>query len=437
MNPRALPQMADAELLFRDLPEAPDRQFIALVVNLRGVERAIESQARHVRVALSASEGHSRSNTNRTVAEGIDATRAAVDRLRAAGDIGVSAGLAVAFVCPFDGVVPLDNLVRVVRDLVGMGLDEIVLGDTLGRADPRQIERTLQALQGSFPATTFSLHLHDTYGMGMANVVAGLEQGVDQFDAALGGIGGCPYAPGAAGNIATEDLVFMLNSMEIDTGVDLNGLRLAAARLGRAIESPLEIGRGSGAEMDADGRLDRRRPMKVLLVGGSGLVGTFVTPYLAANHELRVLDVAPPRHSGLVDYVPGSIANPDDVARALEGMDTFVNMVMRNPQTGLSSDQDIPTIVNNYEVNTLGLHLLLWTAQGMGIKAGVHTEHDERPRSATLLVCIRRSCSARQPECLRPHQGTRRTDLPLLRGDLRDAHHRSSDHGAPDAHGLP
>ena len=240
VNPRALPQMADAELLFRDLPEAPDRQFIALVVNLRGVERAIESQARHVRVALSASEGHSRSNTNCTVAEGIDATRAAVERLRAAGDIGVSAGLAVAFVCPFDGVVPLDDLVRVVRDLVAMGLEEIVLGDTLGRADPRQIERTLQALQGSFPATTFSLHLHDTYGMGMANVVAGLEQGVDRFDAALGGIGGCPYAPGATGNIATEDLVFMLDSMGIDTGVDLNGLRGAAARLGRAIDSPIE-----------------------------------------------------------------------------------------------------------------------------------------------------------------------------------------------------
>ena len=124
--------------------------------------------------------------------------------------------------------------------------------------------------------------------------------------------------------------------------------------------------------MDADGRLDRRPHVKVLMVGGSGLVGTFVTPYLAANHELRVLDMAPPRHSGLVDYVPGSIADPDDVAGALEGMDTFVNMVMRNPQTGLSSDQDIPTIVNNYEVNTLGLHLLLWTAQRMGIKAGVH-----------------------------------------------------------------
>ena len=113
--------------------------------------------------------------------------------------------------------------------------------------------------------------------------------------------------------------------------------------------------------------------MKVLLVGGSGLVGTHITPYLRAHHELRVLDVVPPRHADMVEYVRGSISNPDDVARALDGVDTFVNMVMRNPQGGNTTDQDLPTIINNYEVNTLGLHLLLWTAQGMGIKAGVHT----------------------------------------------------------------
>lgn len=113
--------------------------------------------------------------------------------------------------------------------------------------------------------------------------------------------------------------------------------------------------------------------MKVLLVGGSGLVGTFITPYLREHHELRVLDVVPPKHVDSVDYVQGSISNPGDVARALDGMDTFVNLVMRNPQGGNVTDQDIETIVNNYEVNTLGLHLLLFTAQGMGIRSGVHT----------------------------------------------------------------
>lgn len=124
--------------------------------------------------------------------------------------------------------------------------------------------------------------------------------------------------------------------------------------------------------------------MKVLLVGGSGAVGTFITPYLREHHDLRVLDVRPPEHAAAVEYVEGSISNPDDVARALDGVDSFINLVMRSPQGGSSVDQDLEQIVNNYEVNTLGLHLLLWTAQGMGIKAGVHTStmsvhYRERP----------------------------------------------------------
>lgn len=113
--------------------------------------------------------------------------------------------------------------------------------------------------------------------------------------------------------------------------------------------------------------------MKVLLTGGSGLVGTFITPYLREHHELRVLDLRPPSHADMVDYVEGSVTRPDDLSKALDGMDTFINLVMRNPQGGSSTEQDLETIVNNYEANTLGLHLLLWTAQGMGIKGGIHT----------------------------------------------------------------
>jgi nucleoside-diphosphate-sugar epimerase len=119
-------------------------------------------------------------------------------------------------------------------------------------------------------------------------------------------------------------------------------------------------------------RVEETATVKILLVGGAGMVGTFVTPYLVKQHELRVLDVRPPQHADQVEFVPGSISNPDDVARALDGMDSFVNMVMRNPAGANDTDYTLDDIVNNYEVNTVGLHILLWTAQAMGIKAGVH-----------------------------------------------------------------
>jgi nucleoside-diphosphate-sugar epimerase len=118
------------------------------------------------------------------------------------------------------------------------------------------------------------------------------------------------------------------------------------------------------------GRLEDR--VKILLIGGSGMVGTFITPYLAKEHELRVLDVVPPKHADLVEYIPGSISNPDDVARALDGVDSFVNMVMRSPGGANETEQTVTSIIDNYEVNALGLHLLLWTAQSKGIKRGVH-----------------------------------------------------------------
>ena len=239
VHPRLVPQMADAEDVLRGLPADADADFLLLVPNLRGLERAIPAGARHVRVVLSVSEGHSRSNTNRTVDEGIAQTREVVDRAREAG-LSVTGALATVFVCPFDGVVPTAQVERVVGALVGMGLDEISLSDTLGKADPGHVERTVAAMRQSFPDTTFGLHLHNTYGMGLANVLAGLNQGVRQFDGALGGIGGCPFAPGAAGNVATEDMAFMLQALGIGTGIDLDRLAVAAADLRAALGSPLE-----------------------------------------------------------------------------------------------------------------------------------------------------------------------------------------------------
>jgi hydroxymethylglutaryl-CoA lyase len=240
VHPRLVPTMADTEEVCRRLPPAPDARLMVLVPNLKGARRALAVGARHVRVVLSATEGHSRSNTNRSVAEGLEETRQVRDLLRAAADVDVTAALATAFVCPFDGVVPLERLRGVVASLVDMGFEEVSLADTLGKADPAQVERTVAAMRDAFPRTTFSLHLHNTYGMGLANVVAGLRQGVLAFDAALGGIGGCPFAPGAAGNVATEDVVFMLHAMDADTGIDVDGLAGAAGELRSALEGPLE-----------------------------------------------------------------------------------------------------------------------------------------------------------------------------------------------------
>lgn len=240
VHPRLVPQMADAEAVLRGLPAGVDADFQVLVPNLRGLERAVAAGARHVRVVLSVSEGHSRSNTNRSVDEGIAQTREVVRRAREVPGLAVTGALATVFVCPFDGVVPTAQVERVVGALVGMGLDEISLSDTLGKADPGHVERTVVAMRQSFPDTTFGLHLHNTYGMGLANVLAGLNQGVRQFDSALGGIGGCPFAPGAAGNVATEDVAFMLRALGVETGIDLDRLAVAAADLRAALGSPLE-----------------------------------------------------------------------------------------------------------------------------------------------------------------------------------------------------
>jgi hydroxymethylglutaryl-CoA lyase len=240
VHPELVPAMADTEEVLRRLPPAGDARLIVLVPNLKGAQRALGAGAREVRVVLSATEGHSRSNTNRSVAEGLAETRQVLELLSASGEVHVTAALATTFVCPFDGVVPLERVRQVVGSLVGMGFGEVCLSDTLGRADPAQVERTVGAMRDQFPATTFSLHVHDTYGMGLANVVAGLRQGITAFDGALGGIGGCPFAPGAAGNVATEDVVYMLHAMGIATGIDLDALAAAAAELRAALGSPLE-----------------------------------------------------------------------------------------------------------------------------------------------------------------------------------------------------
>jgi hydroxymethylglutaryl-CoA lyase len=239
VSPRLVPQMADADELFRRLPPSADGEAIALVPNLRGAERALAAGVRHARLLISCTDGHSKANTNRSVDEGLAAVAAVRERLLAEG-VHVTGAIATVFVCPFDGVPPLQQVDKVVGALARMGLTEISLSDTLGKADPAHVERVVAAMRSAYPDVAFGLHLHNTYGMGLANVAAGLGQGIAQFDAALGGIGGCPFAPGAAGNIATEDVVFMLESMGVRTGIDLDRLGAAAGFLRAALDGPLE-----------------------------------------------------------------------------------------------------------------------------------------------------------------------------------------------------
>lgn len=239
VSPTAVPQMANTAELLEAMSRHPGTAYAALVPNLRGAERAVLAGVGQVRLVLSASEGHSQSNTRRSVAEGLHAAGAVVDFLRGRG-VTVSVAVATAFVCPFDGVTPIRRVQAVVGALLDTGVTDVVLADTIGRADPAHVARLTDTMLASFPDVTFGLHLHNTYGMGLAGVVTGLEHGITRFDAALGGIGGCPFAPGAAGNVATEDVVHMLEAMGLSTGIDVGALAGPAGILHAAIRAPLD-----------------------------------------------------------------------------------------------------------------------------------------------------------------------------------------------------
>lgn len=239
VHPRAIPQLRDAEEVVGGMTKQPGVRYDALVPNLRGAQRAAGTAVDIWHLMLSASESHNRENGNRTIAETLAGFPDVVELAQEHG-VEVQGGLAVAFGCPYEGEVPLEQLIRVVSEYVALGIEHVSLGDTTGMANPMQIYETMTRLQERFPDTSWTLHLHDTRGMALANVVAGLQAGIDHYDSAAGGLGGCPYAPGATGNVATEDLVHMLHLMDIETGVNLDGVIAIAARLQDVVGHPLE-----------------------------------------------------------------------------------------------------------------------------------------------------------------------------------------------------
>ncbi|MGH7120627.1 MAG: hydroxymethylglutaryl-CoA lyase [Acetobacteraceae bacterium] len=230
--PKLVPQMADTDAIVRRAISIPDLTVIALAPNLRGVRDAYAAGAHCVSIPVSVSEGHSRANLNRSPAEQIAEVGRVIAWVRSQPRrIAVEVACSTAFGCSIDGAVPIDKVVRVAAALADAGADCFALADTVGYAHPAQVRATVRAVRAAVGAALQGLHLHDTMGLGLANALAGLEQGIRRFDAAQAGLGGCPFAPGASGNIVTEDLVFMLESMGFVTGIDLTRLISARATL--------------------------------------------------------------------------------------------------------------------------------------------------------------------------------------------------------------
>lgn len=240
--PRVIPQMADTEEVVREAVKIPGLTVIALVPNLRGAQRAYEAGAHKISTPVSVSEGHSRANLNRTPAESVVEIGKMMEWVKAQPRrMEVIAGASTAFGCSIDGVVPVAKTVEVTTGLARAGVDKIMLADTVGYAHPAQVKETVRAVRAAIGPVLWGLHLHDTMGLGLANALAGLEEGIRAFDSCLAGLGGCPYAPGASGNVVTEDLVFMLESMGFETGIDLPRLLEARALLHAGLpEEPMQ-----------------------------------------------------------------------------------------------------------------------------------------------------------------------------------------------------
>jgi hydroxymethylglutaryl-CoA lyase len=239
VSPKLLPQMADTAAVVEHALTLPGLTVAVLVPNFRGAEAAVKSGADKITIPFSASQTHSLKNVRRTHAQMFEETSRIVALLRELPPEQrplFEAGISTAFGCTYEGVVPADHVIRLSAKLIEIGCDAVGLADSVGYANPRQIRLLVSAVMEAIGRERFAgLHLHNTRGLGLANVVAGLELGVDSFDSSLGGLGGCPFAPGATGNIVTEDLVFMLESMGFSTGIDLQKLLEVRDLLTRAI----------------------------------------------------------------------------------------------------------------------------------------------------------------------------------------------------------
>ena len=238
----AIPQMADADEVWAGVTKDPAVRYSALAPNLRGARRALDAGFTEVEAVVSASDTHNCKNVNRGTAESLDEIAVMIDEAHQRGAT-LQVVVATAWGCPYEGDVPVERVLAVAGRAVADGADAISFGDTTGMATPRRVQDLVGAFRSRHPGTSLNLHFHNTRGAGLANVLAALELGVDDFDASVGGLGGCPYAPGASGNIATEELVHMVEDMGVGTGIDLAAMIEAAAAAERIVgrELPSQV----------------------------------------------------------------------------------------------------------------------------------------------------------------------------------------------------
>jgi hydroxymethylglutaryl-CoA lyase len=254
VSPKAIPQMIGSDEVLKAVDHHPDSEFHVLVPNEKGYEAARAAGARVIAVFGSASEGFSRANINCSIAESIERfkpviARARADRIKVRGYISCVLG------CPYDGEIEPQAVVEVARVLWDLGCYEVSLGDTIGVGTPRKARELLRAVAGHVPIAHIAMHFHDTYGQALANLYAGMEEGARVIDSAAGGLGGCPYAPGATGNVATEDVVYMLEGLGIATGVDMSKLVAATNEIsGQIARAPVSrVAAAINAKMRASG----------------------------------------------------------------------------------------------------------------------------------------------------------------------------------------
>ncbi|MED0669193.1 hydroxymethylglutaryl-CoA lyase [Aneurinibacillus aneurinilyticus] len=238
VNPKWIPQLADAIDVLNGIRRKDGVVYSALVPNLKGLERAQQTGIKEIAVFMSASESHNKSNINKTIEETYPVLREVAETATAIG-IKVRGYVSTAFGCPYEGDVPLSAVARVTEELLHMGVYEVSIGDTIGVGTPGQVKERFTSLIELFGKERLAGHFHDTRGTGLANVYAALEAGIRTFDSSVGGLGGCPYAPGASGNIATEDVLYMLHGMGMETGVKLEEVVEAGAFLEKILNRTL------------------------------------------------------------------------------------------------------------------------------------------------------------------------------------------------------